>query len=97
MDGNGDFFDNGHLDMHGYMLHNRNVLVYRNRLDVVMVDVVSVDIVRNMDDNVLTASIRPHNAMERKAEKKETIALETFEAANTVWRAEWVQTGDVVD
>lgn len=55
MNGNGDFFDNGNLDMHRNMLHNWNVLIYRNRLDVMMVDVVSVDIVRNMNDNVFTA------------------------------------------
>lgn len=91
MDGNGDFFDNGHLDMHGNMLHNRNVLVYRNRLDVVMMDVVSVHIVRHMDDNVLTAvHVRGHTMRDGKKnrEKNKTIELETFETANAVWRAE---------
>lgn len=70
MNGNGDLFDNRHLNMHWNMFHNWNMLVDRNRLDVMMMNVVCMNIVWNMNDNVLTAKgFQWQNREEKKKTK----------------------------
>lgn len=74
MNGNSNFLDHRYLDMHRNMFHN--MLVHRNRLNVMMMNVVRMHIIWNMNDNVFAV-----NKMRTK-KKKNKIAKKSSQSIN---------------
>lgn len=72
MNWNRNFFDNRYLNMYWNMLHNWNMFIHWNSLDVMMMYVMGMHIIWNMNDNMLTKNQLKNNNWreENKRNKK---------------------------